>query len=230
MSVAIAARSIIDKHAQLRASNLQFPCANALYLDRFATAGFTQLRLRPPYRTSETMPSIKANRRLATERKSLTQDEDGNIAAALMILGQQIKRTGNMIFKAELGLNAIEWTIIARVGKEAEFTQAQLATAGSHDKGQISRAIRQLQRRKMLQRDGAAGRAVPLRLTAAGSRVYENIVSISAKQRIELERGISARNLKCFCKVLDIISVNVEGMLQRGAFPSGGGLQDISIP
>jgi DNA-binding MarR family transcriptional regulator len=120
-----------------------------------------------------------------------------------------------MIFNAELGLNAIEWTVIARVGKEAEFTQAQLATAGSHDKGQISRAVQRLQRRKLLKRDGSAGRAVPLRLTAAGSRVYESIVRISAKRRIELERGISARDLKCFCKVLDIIAVNVEELLQR---------------
>jgi len=176
------------------------------------------------------MPSRKANRRLVTTRKSLIQDEDGNIAAALMILAQQIKRTGNMIFKAELGLNAIEWTIIARVGKEAELTQTQLAAAGSHDKGQISRAVHRLQRRKLLQRDRSAGRAVSVRLTAAGSRVYESIVRISAKRRIELERGISTRDLKCFGKVLDGIALNVEGLLDRGGYPAGEGLQDIAMP
>ena len=164
------------------------------------------------------------------EEQSLTANEDGNIAAALMIVAQQIKRTGNVIFNAELGLNAIEWTIIARVGKEAEITQAQLATAGSHDKGQISRAVQRLQRRRLLKRDGSSGRAVPLRLTAAGSHVYDSIVRISAKRRIELERGINARDLKCFCRVLDIVAVNVEELLQRGGFPAGGALQDIATP
>ena len=176
------------------------------------------------------MPSRKANRRLATERKSLIRDEDGNVAAALMILAQQIKRTGNTIFKAELGLNAVEWTILARVGKEAELTQTQLATAGSRDKGQISRAVHRLQRRKLLQRDSGAGRAASLRLTAAGSRVYESIVRVSAQRRVELERGISARDLKCFGKVLDIIALNVEGLLERGGYPTGGEMRDIAMP
>src|SRR5262245_4543035 len=90
--------------------------------------------------TEISMPAKTAAARETPVTAPLTDAEQGLVAPALMITANLIRRAGNLTYKSQLGLSAIEWSLIARLGKDGPMTQTALADMILADKGQISRA------------------------------------------------------------------------------------------
>jgi DNA-binding MarR family transcriptional regulator len=150
-------------------------------------------------------------KRVAT--RSLTDSEGGLVAPALMIAANLIRRAGNLTYKAQLGLSAVEWTLIARLGKGGPMTQTALAEVSQFDKGQISRATSQLELKRLITRKKLTWRSEELRLAEAGMKVYNEIARMSRQRQLVYTKNVSERELRQFNKTLDIIVGNANDLL-----------------
>jgi DNA-binding MarR family transcriptional regulator len=151
-------------------------------------------------------------KRVAT--RSLTDSEGGLVAPALMIAANLIRRAGNLTYKAQLGLSAIEWTLIARLGKGGPMTQTALAEVSQYDKGQISRATSRLERKRLITRKELTWRSEELSLATAGLKVFNEITRISRQRQLVYTRNVSERELRQFYKTLDSIVGNANDLLR----------------
>jgi DNA-binding MarR family transcriptional regulator len=154
-----------------------------------------------------------ASARKTPVTRSLTDAEEGLVAPALMITANLVRRAGNLTYKTQLGLSAIEWTLIARLGKDGPMTQTALADMVLYDKGQISRAANQLESKRLIGRKDLTWRSVELSLTPAGMKVFADIMHIGRRRQAVYTRNVGERELRQFYKTLNTIAVNANDLL-----------------
>jgi DNA-binding MarR family transcriptional regulator len=145
--------------------------------------------------------------------RSLTDTEEGLVAPALMIAANLIRRAGNLTYKSQLGLSAIEWALIARLGRGGPMTPTALADLSFYDKGQISRASAILESKRLITRKELTWRSVELSLTAPGNKLYSEIMRISRQRHDAITKNIGERELRQFYKTLNTIASNARGLL-----------------
>jgi len=160
------------------------------------------------------MPPKPNPARDAPVTRTLTEAEDGLIAPAVIITANLIRRAGNLTYKTRLGLAAIEWTLIARIGKNGPMSQTALSDMSLYDKGQISRAAALLESKKLVARKDLTWRSVELSLTSAGVKVYTDIMRISRQRHQAYIRNVSERELRQFYKTLNTIAGNASALLE----------------
>jgi DNA-binding MarR family transcriptional regulator len=161
------------------------------------------------------MPSKLSRAREIPVTRSLTDAEDGLVAPALMIAANLIRRAGNLTYKTQLGLPAIEWALMARLGKDGPMTQTALAEMVLYDKGQISRATGLLERKRLIARRDLTWRSVELSLTPSGVQVYNAIMRISRERQEAFTRNVGAPELRQFYETLNTIAGNASDLLSR---------------
>lgn len=96
-----------------------------------------------------------------------------NLALHLAILGRLVDRC--MVQRlADYGLNIAQWRAVALLSLAQRSTFRELAEYAWLDRGDLSRALRQLESRGLVRRTPhpGDGRSAHLALTAAGRRIY----------------------------------------------------------
>jgi DNA-binding MarR family transcriptional regulator len=136
-----------------------------------------------------------------------------NVARAILLAANLIKRSGNFTYREELGLSAIEWSMIARLGEGGPMTQTQLAEMSLFDKGQLSRAATAMAKRGLIVRGNDSWRSIELRLAPKGRKVLAQIQHISQQRRKLLCAGIDPPALQQFMATLQRIEANANAML-----------------
>jgi DNA-binding MarR family transcriptional regulator len=149
-----------------------------------------------------------------SEALSVSEAEEGLISAAILATASLIRRSGNITYRAHLGLAPIEWVIIARLGHHGPLTQTQILERVTFDKGQMSRAVAALIRKRLISREGRTWRSFELRLTPAGAKVHTTVKQLTRERNASLGAGVSSRELRSFFKTLDKIANNAAGLLE----------------
>ncbi len=144
---------------------------------------------------------------------SVSEAEEGLISAAILITASYIRRFGNITYRERLGLAPIEWVIIARLGHHGPLTQTQILEKVTFDKGQMSRAVAALMRKRLIAREGRTWRSFELRLTPAGAKIHTTVRQMTREHNESLGAGLSSRELRSFFQTLDKIANNAAGLL-----------------
>src|SRR5947207_4534732 len=113
----------------------------------------------------------------AKRRSSMTEIRD-LLSFKLHRVANLLSRGAELRYRREFGVSLWEWRTIAFLGRADEpMSLGQLAQAASIDKGQMSRVVAGLTRRRMVLREAhpGDGRGVRLTLTKSGKRVYEGL-------------------------------------------------------
>lgn len=109
----------------------------------------------------------------------------------ITVLADVVARTIAPIVYRVSGLNLSQWRVIAAVADRPGCTATEVVSITPMDKGLVSRAVRTLVDREIITKRSSEkdGRAIFLRLTSEGERIYREIVK-------ELDRaGASGRNV-----------------------------------
>lgn len=112
----------------------------------------------------------------------------------IAVLADVVARTITPIVYRVSGLNLSQWRVIAAVADRPCCTATNVVSITPMDKGLVSRAVRTLVDREIITKQSSEkdGRAIFLRLTAEGERIYREIVK-------ELDgAGASGRNVLSF--------------------------------
>jgi DNA-binding MarR family transcriptional regulator len=137
------------------------------------------------------------------------------IAPPILILAHLLKRSGDTIYEAELGLSSIGWRIIARLGDQGPMTHTELVELAQFDKGQLSRTVAQLVELGLISRKPRDWRTIELRLTSKGRKVSAALDKISLARHETLRNGIGDLELRQFMTTLEKIMGNARQMLVK---------------
>lgn len=119
-----------------------------------------------------------------------------------------------------LGLSDFEWRVMSQVGDRAPMSLNELAAVSSHDKGQLSRGVKRLVEAGLLVRESRRGeRGVFISPTAAGRKVFDDLVSLAFRQNDALIDGITGDELETFSRVIERIQANADSLLAAEPTP-----------
>jgi DNA-binding MarR family transcriptional regulator len=110
----------------------------------------------------------------------------GFVPFRLNRLAAEVSQHLSVIYRGRFALEIPEWRVMATVGQERGCTAQQVAASTRMHKTRVSRAIAQLRRRGLIERATSAQdrRALQLRLSAAGRRMYAQLVPLAlARER-----------------------------------------------
>jgi DNA-binding MarR family transcriptional regulator len=127
------------------------------------------------------------------------------ISYQLHTVANLLSRGAELRYRREFGVSLWEWRTIALLGASEEpHSLGHLARAAGIDKGQMSRVVSGLAKRKLVVRDAndADGRGVHLRLSKTGRKLYGGLIGAAAERDQAFRRCLSTKESDVFQRVL----------------------------
>ena len=109
------------------------------------------------------------------------------------------------IYRGRFALDVPEWRVMATVAQERGCTAQFIAQSTRMHKTRVSRAIAHLMQRGLIERGASAHdrRAMQLRLSGAGRRMYAQLVPLALAREAMLLNCLSAAERRAFLAALD---------------------------
>jgi DNA-binding MarR family transcriptional regulator len=129
-----------------------------------------------------------------------------------------LSRGAELRYRREFGVSLWEWRTIAFLGRSAEpMSLGQLAEAASIDKGQMSRVVAGLTRRRIVLRAAHPddGRGVRLTLSKAGQRIYQGLIRAAAERDAAFRDCLSNKENEVFDRALSKLAGEAKHLIQR---------------
>ena len=111
-----------------------------------------------------------------------------------------LSRGAEMRYRREFGVSLWEWRTVALLGGAGEPQSLnELARAAGMDKGQMSRVVAGLTRRKIIFREADANdaRGIRLSLTRSGKNLYRKLIGAAAERNNAFLGCLSAKERAC---------------------------------
>jgi len=127
------------------------------------------------------------------------------ISYQVHMVANLLSRGAELRDRREFGVSLWEWRTIALLGATDEpQSLGHLARAAGIDKGQMSRVVSGLTRRKLVMRDAndEDGRGVHLRLSKSGRKLYSGLIGAAAQRDAALRNCLSANEKTVFDRAL----------------------------
>lgn len=140
---------------------------------------------------------------MADERARL--GVDGFLLYRLAIVSRRLSDALQAYYGPRHGLHKAEWRMLALIGERPTCTAADLVRRASMDAVAVHRAVAQLVARGLVVRETSTSdrRAKPLRLSAAGRRVYRDIVPLARGLERQVLDSLPAAQARALPAVLD---------------------------
>lgn len=131
----------------------------------------------------------------------------GFVPFRLNRLAAEVSQHLSVIYRGRFALQIPEWRVMATVGQERGCTAQQIAASTRMHKTRVSRAIAQLRRRGLIERATSAQdrRALKLRLSPAGRRMYAQLVPLALARERALLACLSAPQRRALLQGLECL-------------------------
>jgi len=129
-----------------------------------------------------------------------------------------LSRGAEMRYRREFGVSLWEWRTVALLGGAAEPQSLnELARAAGVDKGQMSRVVSGLTRRKIVFRetDASDGRGIQLSLTRAGKTLYQKLIRAAAERNNAFLGCLSLKERECLEQAMTKLAREARGFIQK---------------
>jgi DNA-binding MarR family transcriptional regulator len=120
-----------------------------------------------------------------------------------------LSRGAELRYRREFSVSLWEWRTVALLGGAGEAQSLnELARAAGMDKGQMSRVVSGLTKRKIIFRETDANdaRGIRLSLTRPGKNLYRKLISAAAERNSAFLGCLSARERACLEKAMTKLS------------------------
>jgi DNA-binding MarR family transcriptional regulator len=126
-------------------------------------------------------------------------------------LAERISTSLSRIYAEQFGVSVAEWRILTVLAENDRLQASDVSRIVRMDKVKVSRAVSALVERKLLLRtpSKADGRASDLRLSAAGKRLYDQIVPRALAWEQSLVEPLSDREQEMLFKLFDKLEARV---------------------
>lgn len=161
------------------------------------------------------MPT-KTDTSLGDGQPSTRLDPRQLIAYRILSLSALLNRGIETVLDTEAGLSVRQWRVLLCLANYGASSVQRIADFCRYDKSQVSRAVSELQARKLVRSKPSPedGRSIVVSMTAAGRRLYEQALPLSLARQDELTRCLTTSQLKEFEKTVDLLTRQAEDMLR----------------
>jgi len=123
----------------------------------------------------------------------------------LAVTSNLVSRLVARAYQDQFGVTIWEWRVIAILGEGVPMTAQAISDSAAMDKVSVSRAVRTLEARGLVERENnvADRRSRLLHLTADGRRIYDEITPVALDQEAALLTEFSAREIEVLARLLD---------------------------
>lgn len=139
---------------------------------------------------------------MSTEAQAL--ELENFLPYRLSVLAQLVSESLHDLYAGPFGLSVTQWRVMAALGRFAPLTATDVGLRIVMDKVAVSRAVGGLMKRGLVERatDLEDRRREPLRLTAKGRAMHDEIVPLALRYEAELYAALSGeerRTLNGLC-------------------------------
>ena|SRR5688572_9835311 len=129
-----------------------------------------------------------------------------------------LSRSAELRYRRDFGVSLWEWRTIALLGaSQAPQSPGHLARAAGIDKGQMSRVVSGLAKRKLVVRDAnhADGRGVHLRLSKDGRKLYDGLIRAAAERDDAFRSCLTKSEHQAFERILGKLAGQARSLIQK---------------
>ncbi|WP_199088711.1 MarR family transcriptional regulator [Bosea sp. ASV33] len=126
----------------------------------------------------------------------------------LNVVGTLGGRALGRIYGEHFGIGIPEWRVVAQLGEFGKLTSRDIGELAQMHKTKVSRAVGELEKRGLVSRaeNRQDRRESFVTLTAAGKRIYDQIVPLALDFEARWIEGIAPDELKVFERVLSTLT------------------------
>lgn len=140
----------------------------------------------------------------------------GLLTVRIINLLDLLRRSGTLANKREFGLSGMEWRIMAQVGEHAPLSLNDLAELLSLDRGQLSRAVKAMVERRLLDRKRRpGGPAIMITLTEGGRALYVRMIELAVARNRFLVGDIPDEEIERVAAVLEAVKHKAQLLLEQ---------------
>jgi len=127
-----------------------------------------------------------------------------------------LRRSGTLVHRRNFDLSGIEWRIMSQVGDHAPLSLNDLAELLNLDRGQVSRAVKAMKERGLLDSERRpGGPAIDITLSGDGEGLYERMVALAIERNAFLVGDIPDAEIERASAVLDQVTRKAQILLDR---------------
>jgi DNA-binding MarR family transcriptional regulator len=157
-----------------------------------------------------------SEKRIETQAAASDAPIIGTISSKLIVAANFLRRGAMLRYRRLVGLPWVEYGIVAVLGRRKPITVAGLAELLGMDKAQLSRALSNLVRRKLVARstNPRDSREVLVALTEAGLETHEVMVRAGFERNAYLLANLSSQQISELDGVLEELTRRAIEMLR----------------
>ena len=129
-----------------------------------------------------------------------------------------LSRGAEMRYRREFGVSLWEWRTVALLGGASEPQSLnELARAAGMDKGQMSRVVSGLTKRRLIFRETDANdaRGIRLSLTQTGTKLYRRLIGAAAERNSAFLGCLSAKERACLDQAMAKLAREARSFIQK---------------
>lgn len=129
-----------------------------------------------------------------------------------------LSRGAEMRYRREFGVSLWEWRTVALLGSASEPQSLnELARAAGMDKGQMSRVVSGLTRRKLVFREADVNdaRGIRLSLTRSGAALYRKLIGAAAERNSAFLGCLTAKERACLEQAMTKLAREARALIQK---------------
>jgi DNA-binding MarR family transcriptional regulator len=137
-----------------------------------------------------------------------------HIAVRVVRISEIVSRIATLTIEARWGLSNTDLRLLNNLDGAAPMAVSELSRRAHVDKAWVSRSLRDLEIRKLVQRrsHNKDSRLSLISLSARGQQLLDEVRPFALNNELELLSGLDARQLK---RLLGVLEVNAVAQLQR---------------
>ncbi len=135
----------------------------------------------------------------------------------LNVLATRVSEALEQLHEQRFGLGTPEWRVIASLGQFGTSTAKQVGQHAHMHKTKVSRAVAELERRKLIERrtNIEDHREAFLSLTDEGRAVYDELAPLALEFARRLAEGIDDHEHSAFDRVLSHLSTKTDSLVHE---------------
>jgi len=139
---------------------------------------------------------------------------DDHIAVRIVRISEIVSRIATLTIEGRWGLSNTDLRLLNNLDGAPPMAVSELSRRTHVDKAWVSRSVRDLESRKLVQRRSHSkdSRLALISLSTRGQQLLDEVRPFALQNEIELLSGIDARLLK---KLVDALEANAEAQLDR---------------
>ena len=113
------------------------------------------------------------------------------LTTLVITTGNALRRTVTVQYTDQFGLTMPEWRVLSVLAEARELPFAELVVRSATDKGQLSRTLRAMQERGLLDLRNEAAKKVTCLVTEAGLALYGQVMPVARQRQAQYIRQLA---------------------------------------